>query len=197
MIWFLLALAAILAAVLLVPIWLEFCAGYPGERRAEAYVRIAFLKFDLLEKKDKKNPTEEKKNTSEEIKIRGALKLFGEIKEELFEILAYISQKAVRIKLLRVGIAYGTGDCASTGILYGIISGAVYGVSGALSAKTELEKADIEIEPDFYTAKINAEMRCIVKIRNAHIIIAAIKLLRLAKRIKNVTRRGVHSAAEE
>lgn len=197
MIWFLLALAAILAAVLLVPIWFEFCAGYPGEKRAEAYVRIAFWKFDLAGKRDKKNPNEEKKNTPEEIKIRGVLKIFGEIKEELFEILAYISQKAVRIKLLRVGIAYGTGDCASTGILYGIISGAVYGISGALSAKTELEKADIEIEPDFYTAKINAEVRCIVKIRNAHIIIAAIKLLRLAKRIKNVTRRGVHSAAEE
>ena len=194
--WVLLTAAAVFilicAAVLFTPVWVELCAGFPGKGRTRAYLKIAFWRIDLLKQtpempqKGERSAAGEKPDAAG--KIRAGLGAFGEIKDELFGLLSYISEKAVRIQLLKIGIEYGTGDSASTGILYGVISGAVYGAAGALSAKTQLDRADIKIEPDFYTAKINAGAQCIVKIRNAHIIIAAIKAWRLLTRIKK--RRG-------
>ncbi len=156
-----LSVAAVLCAlVLLLPVrvtakWSKLSDAV----RLKAYVKIGFIKIKLYpkekgkEKPEKeKKPKEEKEKSSIKEKIDAGLSLYRLISEDAKDILAYMAENAFRFEKISFDFTYGTGDAASTGVLYGVISGIIYSAVGLLTNSGKVKKSKISINPDFYKA---------------------------------------------
>lgn len=156
---------------------------------AKVTLKLAFVKIKLYpgEEKPKKkskpvSKPEEKK--SDGIQITEVLKLYKAYSADIRALLDYISRNAVKIEKIRLNIAYGAGDAAQTGILYGVISGAVYGLLSILCNRAESKLPEVTIAPDFNASRFEAEGECITKLKNVHIIVIAVKACKLFWKIK-------------
>ncbi|MBS7297905.1 MAG: DUF2953 domain-containing protein [Eubacteriales bacterium] len=163
----------------------------PNGAGLEIAFMLAFFRFKIhpSEKKPKKqvkkkttSPPKQKKTLKE--KITGGIDLYNLISDDARGIISYIVHNAFCFENLSFYLHYGTGDAASTGILYGVISGIVYGLFGAIANSSKTKKSEITINPDFNAAVFETNGECIVKIRNVHIIVIAVKLLKLYLKIK-------------
>ncbi len=159
--------------------------------RLRVYVKIGFIKIKLYPE-DKKKPPKEKKDKPKEDKpkqklserIKGGISLYRLISEDVKEILAYTAKKAFLFEKIHFGFTYGTSDAASTGVLYGVISGIVYSVIGILTNSGKVKKSKISINPDFHKTVLQTKGECIVRLRNVHIIVILVKLIKLIIKIK-------------
>ena len=104
------------------------------------------------------------------------------VKNELFEtysqaieIIKKISVKLrhkIKVTTLRVELEYGTGNAATTGMLYGGIwqmTGILYPIA---SRWVKIIYPTLDITPDFYSKRFDIEAQSIIKVRPAHIISA-------------------------
>ena len=194
--WYVLAaLAAVVAAVILVPVRVivSFCSTKQGTR-TKLDIKIGFLKFKLYSENGKKKKTEpepkkeEKKPEQKEkasvfTRIKAVIGIYSEFSEDFGSLLDYISRHAARFERLELKLCYSTGDAAATGILCGAINGAVYGLLGIIHQRTEIKYTDISIIPDFGDAMLEIASGCIVRLKNVHIIVIAVKLFKLYVKI--------------
>lgn len=150
-------------------------------------LKVGFYKTILYpsEKKPKEKKPEKPEKPSVPERINSGVELYKLIWDDAKEILLYTAKNALKFEDLTFHIDYGTGDAASTGILYGVISGIVYGIWGVIANNTILKSYDIDIRPDYYNALLSLDGKCIVKLRNVHIIIIAIKVIKLIRKMKN------------
>ncbi|MEE0944338.1 MAG: DUF2953 domain-containing protein [Clostridia bacterium] len=163
----------------------------PNGAGLEFAFKLAFFQFKIhpSDKKPKKkvkkqnqSPPKQKKSLKE--KITDGIDLYNLISEDARVIISYIVHNAFCFENLRFYLHYGTGDAASTGILYGVINGIVYGLLGLITNSSKTKKSEITINPDFTAAVFETNGECIAKIRNVHIIVIAVKLLKLYLKIK-------------
>ncbi len=137
------------------------------------------------EKKPGETKTEEKREKpSVKDRINSSVELYKMIWEDVKEILLYASKNALKFENLTFSLDYGTGDAAATGILYGVISGIVYGIWGIIGNNAILDSYDIDIRPDYYNTLLCLDGKCIVKLRNVHIIFIGFKVIKLLKKMK-------------
>ncbi|MBR2916069.1 MAG: DUF2953 domain-containing protein [Clostridia bacterium] len=81
----------------------------------------------------------------------------------------------IEVKKVRIKVDFGTGDPADTGMLYGIIWGAIGNVYQIFSQYFIFDFPETEINPDFENKLFKIEAMGIIKVRLVHIISAIIK----------------------
>ena len=182
----LLCLLVLLGILIFTPIRL-FLTFHKKDEDADFKVvlKIGFYKRVLYPSENespKKEETPEKPSVKD--RITSGIELYKMIWEDAKEILLYASKNSLKFENLTFHIDYGTGDAASTGILYGVISGIVYGIWGIIGNNAILESYDIDIRPDYYNTLLSLDSKCIVKLRNVHIIIIGFKVIKLLKKMK-------------
>ena len=94
--------------------------------------------------------------------IRSIGKLFGKIRYK------------IEIPLLNVIMEYGTGDPASTGMLYGAISGMLGVIYPLANQYIIFNYPSLKVTPDFYGERFEIEVRCIIRLRPVSIFNAVI-----------------------
>ena len=195
-VWY--ALAAIAAVIVLIA---AFAALVPvrvivsfvknsAQGSAEVTVKIAFLRLKIFpnekkpSQKSKSGPQQPEEKKSVTGQIRAALGIYNGNSSDIHALLDYISRNAVKLEKIRLNMIYGTDDAAQTGILYGVISGAVYGFFGALCNRAESALPEVTIVPVFDTSRFEADGECIARLKNVHIIVIAVKLCKLYLKIR-------------
>ncbi len=195
--WIALAIASALCALLLLlPVrlvvrWYKYNAG----SALKIFIKIGFFKFKILPKdKDKpqkpKKAKKEKKPQPPEVKksvgerIKGGIALYKLIADDVKEIVSYTAQNAFRFELINFNFNYGTGDAATTGVLFGVISGIVHGLVGLAANFARVDRSEIFINPDFNKTALETKGECIVKLQNVHIMVIVIKVIKLLLKIR-------------
>lgn len=186
--WILLAIIIAAAGLLLfLPIRaiIKFYKN-PDGKGLEISVKLGFFRFRLhpSDKKQKNKPKQKKPSApkpkrSLKEKITSGIDLYNLISGDAKVIISYIVHNAFCFENLRFYLHYGTGDAASTGILYGVISGIIYGLFGAIANSSKTKNSEISINPDFTMSVFETNGECIARLRNVHIIVIAVKLLKL------------------
>ncbi len=194
-------IAVLCAIVLLMPVrivarWYKLSQT----ARLKIYLTIGFVKIKLYPRaKDKpeKNKKEKPKLQTPKPKtgerITSGISLYKLIWEDIKEILSYTAKNAFRFDNIEFNLTYGTDDASSTGILYGVISGIVYTAVGVLANSGKVKRNEISINPDFHKATLQTKGECIVRLRNVHIIVISVKIIKLLLKIKkerNVIKNG-------
>ncbi len=181
--------AAVIALLLFAPIDVRVSAEYDGSVfNTDIRLWGIDLKGNKKEKKTKENKKKKKKTSKENNKPekKGTVsRLIETIDIELLKyilgqmngILEYICGRVIRIKRLKLHIAYGNADPCVTGIAYGAVSAAVYNALGIIHHNTTINEWDIDLKPDFDNPCVFVSADCIIRTRFAYIIAAAVKLV--------------------
>jgi len=159
-------------------------------------IKYMFFKFKVLGDKKKKKPKKEKepkekKSTSFEEKretVSKYIKIFEETKDDAAEILDYAASRAVVFERIYTNIEFGFDDAMHTGIFTGVLNGFVYGVLGFIHQHSTLSDMRVNIQPVFDNPRFKVEAGCIVRLKNVHIIIVAINILKILRKIRKQER---------
>lgn len=192
--WYALAaFAAAAALIILMPVRVivSFCSTKQGTS-SELDIKIGFLRFKIYpeqKKKSKPEPnnkeqkTEKKEKNSVLARIKAVIGIYSEFSEDFGSLLDYISRHAASFERLKLRLRYSTGDAAATGILCGVINGVIYSILGIIHHRARLKYTDISVAPDFGDSMLEIDSGCIVRLKNVHIIVIAVKLFKLYTKI--------------
>lgn len=191
-------LAVILALILIllilpIRIFLDYKKD-ENSNETDLVLRYGFLKFRLYgddkKKKDKPEKKEKEPTSFEEKrdKVSKYIKIFEEIKDDVAEILEYATSRAVVIEKIYTEIEFGFSDAMHTGIFTGVLNGFVYGVLGFIHHHANLRDMRVNIQPIFDNPCFKIKAGCIVRLKNVHIIIVAINLLKILRKIRKQER---------
>ncbi len=190
-------LLVLLLALLFIPIRLEI--DYKKDavtNKVNFDLKYICFKFRLFEDKDKnKKPKKEKEDKgkkekepfsfeSAKAKIEGYIKTFESVKDDAGKILDYTASRAAVFDNIEVETEFGFEDAMHTGIFTGILNGFVYSVLGLIHHRSNLKKMNVNIQPVFGNVCFNLHIRCILHLKNVHIIVVAVNVLRLLRKIK-------------
>lgn len=160
-------------------------------------IRYLFWNFKLFgdkkkeEPKEKEKPKEEKKPLSFEEKrdkVSKYIKIFEDTKDEIAQILDYASKKAIVFEKIYTDIEFGFEDAMHTGIFTGVLNGFVYGVLGFIHQHSHLLDMRVNIQPVFENPCFKIKAGCILRLKNVHIIIVAINILKILRKIRKTER---------
>lgn len=191
----LLSVLAVLFILLLLPV--RIYADYKRNELSNEgtlYIRYAFWKFGISDrkKKDKKEKTaEEKKSLSfEEMrdKISAYIKIFEETKDDVARVLDYTAGRALVFEKVYTEIEFGFEDAMHTGIFTGVLNGFIYGVLGFIHQHSTLKDMRVNIQPVFENPCLEVKTGCILRLKNVHIIIVAINILKILRKIRKTER---------
>lgn len=167
------------------------------EKGANAVLEFCKIKIRIYD--SGKNPKNEKKEKDEKkaphfdkesIKLEKWINIFENTKEDVGKVLRRIGEKALVFENIKVHAKFGFSDAMHTGIFTGTANGLVYGVLGVIHHNSRLKKMDVRLEPVFNETCFCAECECIVRSKLVHIIIIAINVLKILRKIRKIERRG-------
>ena len=154
-------------------------------------LRYLFWNFKLFGDKNKETPKEQPKEEKKPLsfdekrdKVSGYIKIFEDTKDEAAEILDYASRKALVFEKIYTDIEFGFEDAMHTGIFTGVLNGFVYGVLGFIHQHSRLLDMRVNIQPIFDNPCFKVQAGCILRLKNVHIIVVAVNVLRLLRKIK-------------
>lgn len=184
---------AVMLILPLVPIRLILCYDKDSVKN-EVSLTVKYLCFKFKPSKKDKTRTKKQKQPEEKTepfsyerqktKLDRYIKLFDMIKEDVVHFLKYASEKAVVFENIEVTIDFGFEDAMQTGIFTGLLNGFVYSVLGIIHHNSKLENMNVNIQPFFDKECFNSHIKCILRLKNVHIIIIAINVLKLIRKIK-------------
>ncbi|MBQ7986092.1 MAG: DUF2953 domain-containing protein [Clostridia bacterium] len=159
-------------------------------------IKYLFWNFKLFgdkkkEKPEKEKPKEEKKPLSfseKRDKISKYIKIFEDTKDEIREILDYSARRAIVFEKIYTDIEFGFEDAMHTGIFTGVLNGFVYGVLGFIHQHSNLMDMKVNIQPIFENPCFKVKAGCILRLKNVHIIIVAINILKILRKIRKTER---------
>lgn len=185
-------IAAFIFVLLIVPTYVIFdFETHNKNSKFNINIRYLFFNMKMNPKKTpgKKVNTKEK-SKKEELplmeKIEKGIKVYKYIEDDIAEILIYASEHAVKIKNIQFYMNFGLKDAMYTGILTGTSYAAVYNIIALLSNNIAVEKCDVKITPDFEKQHVNIHSRCILKVKNVHIMIIVFKVLKMYFKITKI-----------
>lgn len=197
-----LAIFVILILILLFsPIRLKFNFYRDGVKNEVklilGYLGFRIVLFDSTQRKEKKKkpkkekPEKEKEPFSfekEKARLQRYINIFENIKADIDDILRYTGGKALIFENTKIHLEFGFPDAMHTGIFTGLVNGFVYSLLGVIHHKSTLEKMDVNIQPLFDKTCFNVDAGCILRSKNAHIIIIAFNVLKILKKIRKTER---------
>ncbi|MBO5059800.1 MAG: DUF2953 domain-containing protein [Clostridia bacterium] len=188
-------LVLLIVILLLIPIRLEL--EYKKDAVANKVtldIKYMFFKLRLFEDKEKKKKKKskakqkkEKKSFSfetQKAKLEGYWDLFKSIKADAARILEYTASRAMVFDNVEFETEFGFSDAMHTGIFTGLLNGFVYGVLGFVHNHSTLRKMNVNIQPVFEKTCFDLHIRCILHLKNVHIIIVAVNVLKILRKIK-------------
>lgn len=193
-------LVCVLAAVgclLLLPVRLDI--QYHKDAvldNAHVYIRFLWFKFDLTEQKKEPKKNKKKAQAKEKEqkkawefsdfreKFQQYTKVFSENKEDISDIFLYAREHALHVEKIDFQLNYGFADPMHTGLGMGLISGAAYNVLAFITHWLAVDMHNIDIRPNFDEACFSVKFWCIVRVKNVHIMVIAMKSLRLVRRLR-------------
>lgn len=189
---FLIIFLLIISVLLLFPI--RLCVSYTKDEDSSistADIKYMFFKFRVYPngkpKKEKQKQKSEKKKVSFEEKktlLGQYIEIFNAIKNDIIKILDYASSKALVIEKIGVNIDFGFEDAMNTGIFTGLLNGFVYNVLGVIHHRARLEEMNVNIQPVFGNPCFKTHIECIFRLKNVHIIVVAVNVLKLLRKMK-------------
>ncbi len=183
-----LSVILIISVLLMIPTYLVFEFKKQGaEKKTELKIRYFLFTFMLNEKKEPKKEKTKKEKPQELKKKKSVSDWFSTVKlieDDIIGILKYAKKHAFSVKKFRFLMNFGLGDAMKTGILTGSAYGTVYNVLGFLNRNIPVEDCEVKINPDFERECLDIDGECILRIKNAHIIVIAIKALKVLLKIR-------------
>ena len=160
-------------------------AGPDKEKKVSFKDRLIDAKNRIFSS-EKGIDTEEFKKVKEEF-----TELYSEILDILRTFLGRFRYKA-HIPLIRIRLDYGTDNPATTGMIYGWIWGLIGTLYPVATRYFHIAYPQVDITPDFYGKRFDAEIKSIIKVRATHIINAAVPALwsPLITYLKNKNNKG-------
>lgn len=122
-------------------------------------------------------------NTEKGFSMDGLQSVKEEFCEEYSDIAEKIKMFLIKfrhkmyIPLIKIRLNYGTDNPAATGMVYGWIWGMIGTLYPLATRYFRVEYPQVDITPDFYGKRFDIELKSIIKVRVAHIIIAALPAL--------------------
>ena len=185
-------LIILLGVVLLLSVFFflptNFVFEFSKDRRGKNFqvtVRHLFLKIKLTppkKKGTKKNSNPQNKGLSVPEKIEKS------VEDDIADILTFAKDRAVKIKKFDFLMNFGTGDAMETGIITGGAYGVIYNVVALLDNNLTVKKCDININPDFEERFLAVSAKCILEVRNVHIMIMIFKVLKMYLKINKMSK---------
>lgn len=194
--WIVLALLlAALAALLFMKakVVLEYNNGYFRIIFRSGLIRVSVDSKTVERLSAKRKAAGTKKKTEKEEKDPHE-KFFDKvdrIKEKYLALrtVADIFLRCVRYKIsfsgIYIRVKYGTGEAASTGMLYGAVWALIGSVYSFICRYFYISFPEVDMEPDFNRKIFEPELKGIITARPVHIIIAVIRSLRAYRNHKN------------
>lgn len=189
---FLIAFLLIICFLLLFPVRLFIAYSKDENNTVSAVdVKYMFIKFrvypDGKPKKNKEKPEKKKISFSEKkTKIEEYIKVFEAIKDDAVKIIDYAASKSMIIERIGVDINFGFEDAMHTGIFTGLLNGFVYSVLGIIHHRATLKDMQVNIQPVFGNPCFKTQFDCILRLKNVHIIVVAVNVLKLLRKMKNI-----------
>lgn len=142
-------------------------------------------------KKEKNKDKEEKPPGLDEYKgkIGDTLSLFNELKDDVTDILKFCADKFIVIQKIDVSAEFGLDDPMDTGIVNGLLYGAIYDILGVIHNYSHIRECNVNIVPNFNKACYKIKLGCILKLKNVHITFMIIKAVKIYNKIKKITER--------
>ena len=183
----LLVIVLFFTVILNIPLLLEVSYGMGGYAEKTAVVlhfsiinirlypaRPDRKKKDKKKKKIKKNKTGKQKEKFKIAdlpdKITAVKNGYDILRDDIKKFIAYLVKKRTSFRRIVFSADFGTGDACNTGILFGTVNAAVYGVLGFLHNTFTINNWEINIRPDFNSSHTDIFLLCILKTRPVHII---------------------------
>ncbi len=185
-----LIILAIIMLLAFMPITFEYALYYDGNFKKKFLIRFLFYKNDFSKARNKQNKstkkTKEKKSITQIVEDwKYYKKLFKTFKADISDILKYAKRKAIKIRFVKIDIAFAGKDAMQTGIYTGIVNGTVYNALAVVDNSVGIGEWSVNIEPDFHkNAFVEAKIHCILNTKFAHIIVVLIKFLKIYLRHK-------------
>lgn len=185
----------ILAAVLLIiPLYVNIQYVFDTKKSdARVYLKYMFFIIELLPSKKKNKPDKKKKETkSDEPENKkftfdtftGYMNKVYTIREDIFDVLSILFNKAVFIKDLSIYSEFGFDDPMTTGLVTGAANTVVYNMLSVIERNSNLGRKTVSLIPDFDNPHFLVRVKSIIKIKNVHIIVIVFKLLGIFFKIK-------------
>lgn len=131
-------------------------------------------------------------------KTKNGYGLFKEVKSDVSGILLYAKKHLVKIDLIGLDIVFDRDDPMDTGIMTGALNGGIYNILALLDNSIGVLEKNIKITPLFQNKDyISADTRCIVRIKNVHIIVILIKLIPVLIKIKRSVKNNKEDNKDE
>lgn len=190
---FLILLAVILLVVLFTNVRLRLTYKKSGAGSVGSIcIQYLFIKIKIYPKNKKTDEPDGdgfgKDLSGYQLGIKKILRLFEEIKDDIIKILCYASERLIKIENLDFNFKFGLDDPMHTGILTGAVNGAVYTVLGVVHNYSYIENCDINITPDFDNVCHFLKINCIIRMRNVHITVILIKIMKIVIKLKKLLR---------
>lgn len=158
-------------------------------------LKYMFWNFKLFGNKNKEKPKEEPKEEKKPLsfeekrdKISKYIKIFEDTKDEIAQVLDYAAERAIVFEKIYTDIEFGFEDAMHTGIFTGVLNGFVYGVLGFVHQHSRLLDMRVNIQPVFDNPCFKIKAGCILRLKNVHIIIVAINILKILRKIRKTER---------
>lgn len=185
--------AVIMMVSVLLLISLKITVSSQGDktnREFSVILKYGFVKIKLYPKGKNKPPKEKKEPKrlsfdEEKANLEKCIRVFDAVKTDIEELLTYLSKKAVSFENVEVNSEFGFENAMHTGIFTGLYNGFVYSVLGLIHHKSNLKKMNVCLNPEFNKVCFTWNFLCIVKLKPVHIIIAAVNVLKIYRKIKN------------
>lgn len=197
--WIILIIAAVIAAAVLFA-WVTFEINFEKNelnKNAEVFVRYLFIRKRIyprpVKKKIKEKP-EKSQSGEKDINyieyIKKAAENFELLKADFTELMEFCAVKMIKVKELEFEYLFGLEDPMYTGMANGLIYGVVYNILGIVHNNMRIERCRINIVPDFDKECHNIRFHCILHLKNVHIIVMIIKVVKMYSRLKKSVKSG-------
>jgi len=192
----LISIIALIFVLLMLPI--RLLVDYKKDEmtnETSLFIKYLFWKFKLFGNKNKEKPKEKPKEEKKPLsfsekrdKVSKYIKIFEDIKDEVAQILDYAAERAIVFENIYTDIEFGFEDAMHTGIFTGVLNGFVYGVLGFIHQHSRLLDMRVNIQPVFDNPCFKIKAGCILRLKNVHIIIVAINILKILRKIRKTER---------
>ncbi len=181
-------ISVIICAVLFVPFYLQVLYKKDAVlNTVDIWIKYMFFSFKLTPRKKKKKDKLEKKDGSKKKMsfesvsdgVKQFVKKFEIIKDDIADVFSFLANKAVHIESLKIGANIGLDNAMHTALCVGSVYAAAYNVLGLIHRYSNIREWNINAAPDFDQKRFDLEAECILKIKSVHIMIIAIKALKI------------------
>lgn len=197
------AVISVLLLLLVIPIKIAVSLDRDAVKNdTSVTLKYGFIKMRLYppknktKKKDSGDENEQVKENKEfsfeekKAELEKYIQIFGIVKSDAGKILERLTKQAVYFDIIEINSKFGFENAMHTGIFTGIYNGFVYSILGFIHHNTKLKDMKVELQPVFENVCFELHIHCILGLKPVHIIIIALNILKLYKRIK---KKGVNN----